>query len=37
MFVNPVSMASLAQIPTQKDKIFKFLVELQCLEPLFII
>ena len=28
MFVNPVSMASLAQIPTQKDKIFKFLVEL---------
>ena len=27
MFVNPVSMASLAQIPTQKDKIFKFLVE----------
>lgn len=28
MFVNPVSMASLAQIPTQKDKIFEFLVEL---------
>ena len=28
MFINPVSLNTLAQIPTQKDKLFKFLIEL---------
>lgn len=28
MFINPVSLVSLSKTPTQKDKIFKFLVEI---------
>ena len=28
MFINPVSLNTLAQVPTQKDKLFKFLIEL---------
>lgn len=28
MFINPVSLVSLSKAPTQKDKIFKFLVEI---------
>ncbi len=28
MFINPVSLVSLSKTPTQKDKIFKFLIEI---------